>query len=121
MTLITIGCGDDQPEWCEQLRSVGELDQLAAAISAADGPTATEELERFTQVAGSAPEAVRDDMEAIASTLAEVVDIAMAGDEVDPDQLELRREAANERLAEMTDRIASVSGWAEEECGIRLD
>ena len=115
------GCGDDQPEWCDDLESVGSLGALAAAITAADGPTATEELESFGQVAESAPNEIRADMEAIADVLAEVVAVAMAGENADADQLELRREAANQQLAEIPAHVATVTGWAEEECGIRLD
>lgn len=114
-------CGDGQPEWCEELASVGDLEELASAITTSDGPTATEELDRFEDVAAAAPEAVRSDMEAIASTLRDVVAVAMAGESADADELELQRDAANQRLAEMPAHIAAVTGWAEEECGIRLD
>ena len=117
----TAACGDDQPEWCDDLASVGDLEQLAAAITTSDGPTAAEELDRFEEVAAAAPEAVRSDMETIASTLRDVVDVALAGENADADDLELRRDAANQRLAEMPAHIAAVTGWAEEECGIRLD
>lgn len=118
---VSAGCGDDQPEWCDELESVGNLEALAAAIAAADGPTATDELEGFEQVAEGAPSEIRADMEAIADVLSDVVAVAMAGENADADQLELQRESANQRLAEIPGHVATVSGWAEEECGIRLD
>lgn len=119
--LAAFGCSDGQPAWCAELRSLGDLDDLSAAIVATDGEAATAELDRFEDVAGSAPTAVRSDMETIATTLRQVVDIAMAGDAADADELELRRDAANQQLAGMTSHLAAVSTWAEKECGIRLD
>jgi hypothetical protein len=54
----------------------------------------------------------------LATVLGEAVEVSLAGDSED---LELRREATNQRLAELPPRILEVSSWAEEECGIRLD
>ncbi|MCP4435805.1 MAG: hypothetical protein GY812_09985 [Actinomycetia bacterium] len=121
LTAPLAACGDGTPTWCGQLESVGDLDSLVAAVASDDGSTGATELDRFAAVAADAPEEIADDMAAINDTFAEVVDIALSGSEADPDELELRREAANQRLAEMPAHVAAVSAWAETECGIRLD
>jgi len=119
--LLPAACTDKQNPWCEQLSSLGDLDALTTAVSEGDGPTAQKELERFEAVAEDAPEAVHDDMVAIADTLGEVVAVGLAGADAEDTELEQRREAANQRLAAMSERTADVSAWAETECGIHLD
>lgn len=121
VTAPGLACGDGQPSWCDDLRSLGDLDTLATAISTGDGTAAQAEVGRFTEAAGRAPEEIRDDMEAIAEVLAEVVDVGMAGGGAADTDLERRRERANQRLAEVSEHTAAVGSWAEEECGIRLD
>lgn len=119
--LVLSGCGDDQLPWCSELASVADLHELSTALSTHDSEAVSEELERFTSVATSAPVEVRADMEAVADALTEAVDVAMTGTDSDPDDLELRREAVNTQLGRVTSNVTAVSAWAEQECGIRLD
>ncbi|MCZ7631766.1 MAG: hypothetical protein M5U19_23105 [Microthrixaceae bacterium] len=70
------------------------LDELATAISAGDAEAADAGLERFSEVASSAPVDIRADMEAVADALSEAVGVAMTDEAADPDDLELRREAS---------------------------
>lgn len=119
--LALSGCGSDQLPWCSELESVTSLDELATAISAGDAEAADAGLERFSEVASSAPVDVRADMEAVADALSEAVGVAMTDEAADPDDLELRRESVNEQLGRVTANVAAVSSWAERECGIRLD
>ncbi|MEZ5237599.1 MAG: hypothetical protein R2716_01095 [Microthrixaceae bacterium] len=90
MVALPTSCGDDQDPWCERLATVVELDALADSISASDPGAASEEVDRFAEVAAEAPEAVRGDMTAVADAL-EQVDVALTGSDADPDDLELRR------------------------------
>lgn len=115
------GCGDDQLPWCSELASVADLGDLANALSDGDPEGVSESLQRFNAVASSAPAEIRADMTAVADALTEAVDVAMTGDEAEPDALELRREAVNTQLGRVTTNVAAVSAWAEQECGIRLD
>lgn len=121
VAVVLAGCGNDQLPWCSELESVSDLEQLATAISDGDATTANEEVDRFSAVASSAPAGVRTDMQAVADALSEVVGVAMTGEEADPDDLELRREAVNDQLGRVTANVDAVSAWAEQECGIRLD
>lgn len=117
--MVVPSCGDGQNPWCEELESLGDLEALAAAIASGDGPSASEQLDEFDGVAESAPEDIADAMQEVADVLADAVEVSLASDDVD--DLELRRDATNQRLAEIPDQISEVSSWAEEECGIRLD
>lgn len=121
MVALPTSCGDDQDPWCERLATVVELDALADSISASDPGAASEEVDRFAEVAAEAPEAVRGDMTAVADALEQVVDVALTGSDADPDDLELRREAVNEQLGRVTSNVTAVTSYAESECGIRLD
>ncbi|MGI9578985.1 MAG: hypothetical protein ACR2OH_12350 [Microthrixaceae bacterium] len=119
VAMLVGSCGDGQNPWCEDLESVADLDVLAGAITAGDGPAAREQLDEFDQVAASAPQDIADAMGRIAEVLGEAVAVSLAGDEAE--DLELRREATNQALAQIPAETSEVSAWAEEECGIRLD
>lgn len=58
-------------------------------------------------------------MREVADVLGEAVEVSLASDDVE--DLELSREATNQRLAEIPSDISAITSWAEEECGIRLD
>ena len=114
-------CSDDQAAWCDDLEEIWELVELRTAAMEGDAAAAQGELERFSEVASEAPEEIRDDMQQISALLEEVVAIGMAGGTTSDDELERRRERANQQLASMPERTARVAAWAERECGLRLD
>lgn len=119
--LLVAGCGEDQDPWCDQLDSLADLGELATALASGDAESAQRELERFSEAASDAPEAVRDDMVAVADALEQVVGVALTGPDADPDDLELRRESVNDQLDTVSANVSAVSAYAETECGIRLD
>lgn len=121
LLLAVPACGDDQPGYCKDLGSLGNLDRLAAAVAKDDIARAKDEMDRFREVADKAPAPIHDDMVAIAGTLAEVVAVGTVAPNASDTELERRRERANQQLAAMSDHTAAVARWAEEQCGIRLD
>ncbi|MEZ5348195.1 MAG: hypothetical protein R2714_03210 [Microthrixaceae bacterium] len=122
MALIGLSaCGEDQDPWCDQLEEWSGLDTLSQAIESGDATTAAEELDGFQELSESAPDEVRNDMEAVADALRSAVDITLDSDSADPDDLELRREELNERLGRLAAELQSISSFAETECGVRLN
>ena len=119
--LVAAACGDGTPSFCTDLARQADLRRLAAALDAGDLPRAAREADRLRQLAGSAPDAVRSDLTALADGLAHVVDVVrdqQGG--ADPTALERRRDQLNERLAELGRRSRNVSAWASRECGVDL-
>ena len=112
------GCSDGRPGWCDDLAERQDLDALVTAVVADDTAAAEEAL---SELAESAPAEISDEMETVVALVEEVVDIRLAGDEVSEAELERRREHVNQQLAEVTDRTAEVSRWAEQQCGLQLD
>ena len=115
------GCSDGRPGWCDDLAERQDLDALVTAVVADDTAAAEEALSDLEELAESAPAEISDEMEAVVALVEEVVDIRLAGDEVSEAELERRREHVNQQLAEVTDRTAAVSRWAEQQCGLQLD
>ncbi|MFV0316578.1 MAG: hypothetical protein ACK5O2_06405 [Microthrixaceae bacterium] len=119
--LFFTACGEDQIPWCSDLEKWSGLDALAAAITAGDSAAASDELEGFDEMARSAPQEIRSDMETVSSALAASVGVALDDGATDPDKLELRRDELNVQLGRITTQLQAVSTFAETECGIRLD
>ncbi|MCB1270517.1 MAG: hypothetical protein M9942_01935 [Microthrixaceae bacterium] len=119
-SLLVGACGEDQHPWCAELESVVQLDELASSMASGDTEAAAGEVEHFSEVAAEAPGEIRAEMQAVAEALDQVVEVALTGADAAPDDLELRREALNDELGRVTDDVATVSSWAETECGVRL-
>ena len=119
LAALGTGCSDDQHPWCADLESIGDLTELAAAIAAGDASAARAQTDVVNEVAQGAPTEIRDDITDVAKVLEEAVEVSLAP--TDAENLDNRREATNQRLADVPEKISTISAWAEEECGLRLD
>ncbi|MFM7064401.1 MAG: hypothetical protein ACKO04_13050 [Actinomycetes bacterium] len=121
LVMVGAGCGDGTPAFCEPLSRQADMARLSAALDAGDLAKAQREAARFARLAEEAPDEVRPDLKALASGVADVVEVLQADAAGgDPAAVERQREELNTRLAELGRRSTSVQTWASRECGLEL-
>jgi hypothetical protein len=117
----TSACSDSQAKWCTELADQQDLAALVAAVDSGDVAASEAAMADLEELADGAPEPIRDEMDQVVTVLTEVVDLRLDSGELAPDELENLRTRVNQRLDQVSESAAAVSGWAETECGLTLD
>jgi hypothetical protein len=128
LALVTAGCGDGTPAFCEPLGSAWEMRSVASAIEKGELDKARAEAERLGDLAQQAPSGIRADFAALADAVVDIVELLETEDAVgveNPDEpgggaaeVERRRGELNARFGELDRRSIRVSNWAARECGL---
>jgi ElaB/YqjD/DUF883 family membrane-anchored ribosome-binding protein len=114
-------CSDPQAKWCTELADQQDLGALVAAVGSGDLAASEAAMTDLEELADSAPEPIREEMDQVVTVLSEVVDLRLDSGDLAPDELENLRTRVNQRLDQVSVSAAAVAGWAETECGIALD
>ena len=137
-------CSDGRPDFCDEFAKVADLKALRAALDGSDLPRARREASALEELASSAPDDIRADLEELADAVSDIVTLVsddrgtattttapastapttIAPPEttttVAPAELERRREELNARLADLSQQSATVGAWASRTCGLEL-
>ncbi|UDY35659.1 hypothetical protein [Dermatobacter hominis] len=128
---VTTGaCGDGRPGFCDDLSKQADMSALSSALESQDLDRARTAAEQFSELAGSAPDDIRSDMQDLADAVEQIVELLAAdrnavpgaGDEGQGDAavVEQDRDELNRRLEEMATTSSRVERWASRECGVTL-
>jgi hypothetical protein len=70
-----VGCSDGRPPFCDDLEEIAPLEELSDALGRGDLDAAAVEAGELADLAGSAPAEIRDQFEALADALVDIVDL----------------------------------------------
>ena len=138
-------CGDGRPDFCDEFAKVADLKALRTALDGSDLPRARREASALEELAASAPDDIRADLEKLADAVSDIVKLVSddrgtattttaptstapttptrppaTTTTVAPAELERRREELNSRLADLSQQSATVGAWASRTCGLEL-
>jgi hypothetical protein len=122
-----LGCSDGTPGFCGPLAEAAPLEDLRSALEEGDLARAGSEADRFTALAGDAPEEIRTELRALADGVQGIVSIlrtdratqdgSAGATTEDPGRA---RDDLNRRLGALVTPAADVRDWAQRECGLDL-
>jgi hypothetical protein len=130
LAVSAAGCGDGRPAYCNDLAGVADMSALSSALESQDLGRAREAAQRFSELAGGAPDDIRSEMEDLADAVEAIVELLTAdrnavpgagedgqGDAAD---VERQRDELNRRLEDLATTSSRVERWAARECGVEL-
>ncbi|MCB1255906.1 MAG: hypothetical protein KDB26_02295 [Microthrixaceae bacterium] len=127
--VLLAGCSNATEEFCDDLIKAKDLTSLTDAIQDKDFKAAAAQAKELRQLADNAPDAVRSDMQELARSVQEIVELltkdeAQASVSENPadstSEVEQLRNQLNSRFDDLDRRSARVSRWTSEKCGVNL-